>query len=200
NDGTAVTLTANPAAGSTFGGWGGACTGTGSCQLTMNADKTVSAIFNNPGGTQLLRPNGDITSQWSMCCSVSSAWDALDDNVTQAQGSIPVEKFLYTYAVDKVTEVALTNYAIGTTTPSAGKAWFYMDTAPGQTVRADVIWGGSVRGTTTVPGSSGYAWRSINVVPPDQAAVDDLRIRFTSTTAGTSSSDIFAAYFELTTT
>ena len=75
-----------------------------------------------------------------------------------------------------------------------------MDTAPGQTVRADVLWGGSVRGTTTVPASSGYAWRSINVLPPDQASVDDLRIRFTVTTAGSGSADIFATYFELTTT
>ena len=50
-DGTAVTLSANPAAGSTFAGWGGACSGTGSCQLTMNADKTVSGSFTGSGGT-----------------------------------------------------------------------------------------------------------------------------------------------------
>jgi len=165
----------------------------------MNADKTVSGTFNSSGGTQLLRPNGNITSQWTVCCTVSNAWDALNENVTWSQTSIPVEDFLYASTLNKVTEVALSNYALGTTTPSAGKAWFYMDTAPGQAVRADVLWGGSVRGTTTVPASSGYAWRSINVIPPDQASVDDLRLRFTVTTAGTSSADIFAAYFELTT-
>ena len=43
---TVVALTAAPAAGSTFAGWGGGtCTGTGSCQVTMNAAKTVTATF-----------------------------------------------------------------------------------------------------------------------------------------------------------
>jgi beta-lactam-binding protein with PASTA domain len=40
-----VTLTATPAAGSTFAGWSGACAGTGLCNLTMSADQTVTATF-----------------------------------------------------------------------------------------------------------------------------------------------------------
>lgn len=44
-DGTSVSLTANPAAGSTFTGWGGDCSGSGSCQLTMSGDHSVSASF-----------------------------------------------------------------------------------------------------------------------------------------------------------
>lgn len=44
---TAVTLTATPNAGSTFGGWsGGGCAGTGTCVVTMNAAQTVTATFN----------------------------------------------------------------------------------------------------------------------------------------------------------
>jgi hypothetical protein len=42
---TAVTLTATPAGGSFFTGWGGACTGTGTCGVTMTADTGVSATF-----------------------------------------------------------------------------------------------------------------------------------------------------------
>jgi PKD repeat protein len=42
---TAVTLTAAPAAGSTFSGWIGACSGTGSCSLTMSADQSATATF-----------------------------------------------------------------------------------------------------------------------------------------------------------
>lgn len=43
--GTRVTLTANPAAGASFFGWGGACSGTGSCVVTMSAARSVSAGF-----------------------------------------------------------------------------------------------------------------------------------------------------------
>jgi hypothetical protein len=43
--GTAVTLTATPDAGSVFAGWSGACTGTGTCTLTMNAAKSMTATF-----------------------------------------------------------------------------------------------------------------------------------------------------------
>src|SRR5262249_57052425 len=44
--GTAVTLTATPAAGSTFIGWsGGGCTGTGACNVTMSATQSVTATF-----------------------------------------------------------------------------------------------------------------------------------------------------------
>ena len=43
--GSSVTLTATPAAGSGFTGWGGACTGTGNCTVTMSAAKTVTATF-----------------------------------------------------------------------------------------------------------------------------------------------------------
>jgi hypothetical protein len=43
--GTTATLTATPAAGSKFTGWGGACTGTGSCVVTVNAATSISATF-----------------------------------------------------------------------------------------------------------------------------------------------------------
>jgi len=44
--GTAVTLAAAPAAGSTFGGWtGGGCSGTGSCNVTVSATTTITATF-----------------------------------------------------------------------------------------------------------------------------------------------------------
>ncbi|MGZ4339132.1 MAG: InlB B-repeat-containing protein [Gaiellaceae bacterium] len=43
--GTQVTLTATPATGSTFTGWSGACTGTGTCTLAMDADRSVTATF-----------------------------------------------------------------------------------------------------------------------------------------------------------
>jgi subtilisin family serine protease len=64
-DSTSVTLTATPAAGSTFGGWTGACSGSGQCTLTMNADHTVSATFLPPKQLSVSKTgsgSGSITS------------------------------------------------------------------------------------------------------------------------------------------
>jgi hypothetical protein len=48
-EGTTVTLTASAASGSTFAGWGGACSGTGNCVVALNSAKSVTATFNaNP--------------------------------------------------------------------------------------------------------------------------------------------------------
>ncbi len=41
-----VTLTASAAGGSVFAGWSGACTGTGSCEVTMSDAASVTATFN----------------------------------------------------------------------------------------------------------------------------------------------------------
>ena len=44
---TVVTLTAAPTDGSTFTGWGGACTGTGTCNVSMTTARSVTASFTN---------------------------------------------------------------------------------------------------------------------------------------------------------
>ena len=57
NSGTVVTLTATPGASSTFSGWGGDCAGSGPCNVTMDAARSVSAGFAlDCGATCFLAP------------------------------------------------------------------------------------------------------------------------------------------------
>jgi hypothetical protein len=68
NESTLVTLTANPASGSTFTGWSGPCTGTGACLVNMTTDITATARFAlttttctytiAPGGPRTFPSNG----------------------------------------------------------------------------------------------------------------------------------------------
>jgi hypothetical protein len=51
---TVVELTPNAAAGSSFTGWGGACSGTGTCTLTMDAAKAVTATFHHDNPPRLV--------------------------------------------------------------------------------------------------------------------------------------------------
>jgi hypothetical protein len=45
--GTTVALSEQSGSGSSFVGWGGACSGVGGCTVTLNSDQTVSASFDN---------------------------------------------------------------------------------------------------------------------------------------------------------
>ncbi len=58
-DGQWVTLAATPASGSVFGGWSGACSGTGTCQVQLSGDRSVTASFTSGGGTVV--PNAEFS-------------------------------------------------------------------------------------------------------------------------------------------
>lgn len=54
--GSSITLTATADAGSAFAGWSGACSGTDTCALTMDADREVTASFSRlPPGSALVK-------------------------------------------------------------------------------------------------------------------------------------------------
>ncbi len=61
---TQVTLNANPALGWSLNAWGGACSGSGSCQVTMTQNQSVSATFtqNYYTLTASTAGNGTVTS------------------------------------------------------------------------------------------------------------------------------------------
>jgi hypothetical protein len=70
--GDVVTLTASAPSGSYFANWTGACTGGGTCTMTMNADTAVGATFNtftidiDPGRGTVRMPNKYRTAPWSV--------------------------------------------------------------------------------------------------------------------------------------
>ena len=53
-DGTNVTLAASAAADSTFVGWSGPCSGTGTCTVVMDSAKTHTAVFNKTAGYKVV--------------------------------------------------------------------------------------------------------------------------------------------------
>jgi hypothetical protein len=74
-----VTLTAVAAAGSTFGGWGGACTGTGTCTVSMTAARSVTATLTSTGtGTPCSNPitftnqTGNFNTTGAVCYRTSA--------------------------------------------------------------------------------------------------------------------------------
>lgn len=76
--GTIVTLTATPNSGSTFAGWAGACSGTGSCTVTMNSNQSVTATFSQsgPAGSETWTGTvqGTILSGQPYGCASGGSW------------------------------------------------------------------------------------------------------------------------------
>ena len=78
---TIITLTATPSIDSTFTGWGGACSGTGTCTVTMESIKSVSATFLFGSLVITVTTIADNTSQDGQC-SLREAITNANDNAT----------------------------------------------------------------------------------------------------------------------
>jgi hypothetical protein len=77
---TAITLTAAPDTGYSFTGWSGACSGSGSCALTANADISVTATFDRtPISTCSASP---VKAGNTYYLSIQAAYDAASDGST----------------------------------------------------------------------------------------------------------------------
>ena len=100
--GATVTLSASPAAGSTFGGWSGACTGTGSCIVTLTAAATVTATFDGTpqqGGPVSIDAGGRATGSFVADVNysggnTSSTTSAIDTSLVS--GTVPPQAVFQT--------------------------------------------------------------------------------------------------------
>jgi alpha-tubulin suppressor-like RCC1 family protein len=71
---TEVTLTATPSAGWVFDGWSGACSGTGTCTVTMNQARSVTAAFKGASSVTLVTTGsgyGDVNPRPQFFCGMS---------------------------------------------------------------------------------------------------------------------------------
>ena len=151
-----------------------------------------------PGESHTLRPNADLTGQWS-AFGASAAWDALNDDIASPTRPGSTD-YIGQPAPGEVTEVGLASPALNGATPQAATLFYYGKTYKTDTqLQTDVRWGGATHGSQTLGTGSGYAWRSISLSPPpaDQAAVDDISIRFTA--LGGTHAVVRAAYVVLDT-
>ena len=164
SSGASVILTAVPASGSVFTGWSGACTGTSTCSLAMNAAKSVTATFGVAADTvPPSTPTGLSASSVTSTTAVLS-WSPSTDNVavvaydiyygstlagTSASNGATIQNLLpantYTFTVkarDAVGNVSSASAAVVLTTlPS-------QDLTP-PSAPANLLWA-SVGGTVTL--------------------------------------------------
>ncbi|HSE84647.1 MAG TPA: kelch repeat-containing protein [Candidatus Binatia bacterium] len=92
-----VTLTPTADSGSVFVGWGGACSGAGSCVVAMNNDKSVTATFNTVAATTtaISAPTITYNDNGSVTVTVSSAAGTVTGNVSlSVDGGTTISKAL----------------------------------------------------------------------------------------------------------
>ena len=85
--GTAVTLSATPNDGSVFAGWSGACSGTGTCIVTMILSQTVTATFTLAPAAQQTLLAGTIAARGT-CDSGRANWSESGTFVIVTQPSL----------------------------------------------------------------------------------------------------------------
>ena len=154
--GSAVTLAATPTGGSVFGGWGGACSGSGACVVTLDSGKSVSALFNPPGAGATLTVSksgtggGTVTSsQGGINCGATCSAD-LD-------GGLAVS--LYPAAEPGSTFTGWSGACAG-----IAPCTITMDRA--QSVTASFATGGTPFMVNVAPGTIGFGGQSMGTTSP----------------------------------
>ena len=196
--GQQVTLTATPSGGSSLGGWGGACSGTGgSCQLTMDADKQVSASFNPPPAHELVHPAPEHRPRLRL------APDRSELGLGRPRRQPPAAHGSQRARLHPAVRQGPGDHGgLRDQGPERRRAQGRdgvllreQPTAGTPELQLDARWGGATRATYTLSTGQAFAWRSLSVSPTNQAAVDDLNLRLTA--LGGTHTIVTAVYIKL---
>jgi hypothetical protein len=91
--GAVVTLTATPTGGNIFQGWGGACSGQGTCVVTVNGAETVTASFSGNGTGGAVSGTVPATGWW---------WNPAESGrgfmIEVSNGKLFMATFLYAFS------------------------------------------------------------------------------------------------------
>ena len=153
--GSTVTLTATPGANSTFAGWGGACTGSGSCVVTVNGIRGVTANFVIPDATAPRIISGPLVAEITSK-SATVMWQTDEDATTSATwgstGTAALSGYRTNHAVAMGGLSANTTYTVSVTSsdragnPSESKSVAFKTTSAPDVVAPLIVEGPTVAG------------------------------------------------------
>jgi len=126
NTGSSVTLTATPAAGYVFVGWGGSCSGLGACALTMGSAQNVSAQF---------KTGSPVTIKWAAPVSMGNG-TALSGLVGYKVYASRTRQDLNPVLVTTIADAAAT----GATVSLASGTWYFSVTAYTPNAESDPVY------------------------------------------------------------
>jgi hypothetical protein len=148
-------------------------------------------------GTNLLRPNGVISSSWNTVGAPNAA-GALDDNVTSGQ-QVAQQDYIHPEAGGQVAHVALADPPLGAgEDPHSTTAYYFARTGRKSRLRVQLTSGSEVLAQRTLKPKGHPKWRAITAPPPDTAGADDLSLRFEA--QNRAAAQVRAAYVHLDST
>ncbi len=117
-----------------------------------------TATAANAGASYTLRPNADVSTQWSAVPSGGAA-AALDDALGTSDAPTGAD-YIYSCSAGKIAEVAISDRTLSSETPAASQAWFYANAAAGVTIKVEARAAGVTLGTYVRPARGSRGARS----------------------------------------